>query len=151
MAQMIVDWQLDTGDQKCCRHFSKFQCNLLHRQNDSCKENKYSQTAPISDHPECEDLVVTYGRWLLTRIEPQWSFHLLFGRECTASNSKTWYGGSILSLRVLGIFWVTQCINPANRSENARPDTVFKGQYLPSLSINYVAINKDLEKLPSQL
>ena len=27
---------------------------------------------------------------------------------------------------------------------------VFQGQYLPSLSINYVAINKDLEKLPPQ-
>ena len=26
-------------------------------------------------------------------------------------------------------------------------DTVFKGQYLPRLSIDYVAINKDLEKL----
>ena len=25
---------------------------------------------------------------------------------------------------------------------------VFQGQYLPSLSINYVTINKDLEKLP---
>ena len=30
-------------------------------------------------------------------------------------------------------------------------DTVFLGQYLPSLSINYVAISKDLEKLPPQL
>ena len=30
-------------------------------------------------------------------------------------------------------------------------DTGFQGQYLPSLSINYVAINKDLEKLPPQL
>ena len=30
-------------------------------------------------------------------------------------------------------------------------DTVFLGQYLPSLSINYVAINKVLEKLPLQL
>ena len=30
-------------------------------------------------------------------------------------------------------------------------DTVFQGQYLPSLSINYVAINNDLEKLPPQL
>ena len=30
-------------------------------------------------------------------------------------------------------------------------DTVFQGQYLPSLSINYVAINKVLEKLPPQL
>ena len=29
-------------------------------------------------------------------------------------------------------------------------DTVFEGQYLPSLSINCVAINKDLEKLPLQ-
>ena len=30
-------------------------------------------------------------------------------------------------------------------------DTVFQGQYLLSLSVNYVAINKDLEKLTSQL
>ena len=30
-------------------------------------------------------------------------------------------------------------------------DTVFQSQYLPSLSINYVAINKVLEKLPPQL
>ena len=30
-------------------------------------------------------------------------------------------------------------------------DTVFQGQYPSSLSINYVAINKDLEKLPPQL
>ena len=26
---------------------------------------------PVSDHPKCEDLVVAYGRWSLTRIEPQ--------------------------------------------------------------------------------
>ena len=30
-------------------------------------------------------------------------------------------------------------------------DTVFQGQYLPSLSINYVAKNNVLEKLPPQL
>ena len=30
-------------------------------------------------------------------------------------------------------------------------DTVFQGQYLPSLSINYVVINNDLDKLPPQL
>ena len=30
-------------------------------------------------------------------------------------------------------------------------DTVFQGQYLPSLSIIYLAINKVLEKLPPQL
>ena len=30
-------------------------------------------------------------------------------------------------------------------------DTVFQGQYLPSLSINYVAKNKVLEKMPPQL
>ena len=27
-------------------------------------------------------------------------------------------------------------------------DGVFQGQYLPSLSVNYVAINKDMEKFP---
>ena len=30
-------------------------------------------------------------------------------------------------------------------------DIVFQGQYLPSLSVNYVTINKDLEKLTPQL
>ena len=30
-------------------------------------------------------------------------------------------------------------------------ERVFQGQYFPSLSINYVAINKDLKKLPPQL
>ena len=30
-------------------------------------------------------------------------------------------------------------------------DAVFQGQYLPSFSINYIAIIKDLEKLPPQL
>ena len=30
-------------------------------------------------------------------------------------------------------------------------DIVFQGQYLPSLIVNYVAINKDLEKLTPQL
>ena len=30
-------------------------------------------------------------------------------------------------------------------------DTVFQGQYPPSLNINYVSINKVLEKLPPQL
>ena len=30
-------------------------------------------------------------------------------------------------------------------------DRVFQGQYFPRLSTNCVAINKDLEKLPSQL
>ena len=30
-------------------------------------------------------------------------------------------------------------------------DIVFQGQYLPSLRVNYVAINKDLEKLTPQL
>ena len=32
-----------------------------------------------------------------------------------------------------------------------RLDIVFQGQYLPSLSVNCVAINKDLEKLTPQL
>ena len=30
-------------------------------------------------------------------------------------------------------------------------DAVFQGKYVASLSINYVAINKNLEKLPAQL
>ena len=30
-------------------------------------------------------------------------------------------------------------------------DTIIQGQYLPSLSINCIAINKDLEKLSPQL
>ena len=29
---------------------------------------------PVSDHPKCEDLVVDYRRWLLTRFEPQRDF-----------------------------------------------------------------------------
>ena len=30
-------------------------------------------------------------------------------------------------------------------------DIVFQGQYIPSLSVSYVAISKDLEKLTPQL
>ena len=26
---------------------------------------------PVSDHPKCQDLVVAYGRWSLTRVEPE--------------------------------------------------------------------------------
>ena len=43
-------------------------------------------------------------------------------------------------------------MNVANEKVNLRwLDTVFQGQYLPRLSVNYVAINKDLEKLTPQL
>ena len=34
---------------------------------------EYTVEPPISDHPRCKDLVVAYGRWLLTRIKPQGS------------------------------------------------------------------------------
>ena len=34
---------------------------------------EYTVEPPISDHPRCKDLVVAYGRWSLTRIEPQGS------------------------------------------------------------------------------
>ena len=27
--------------------------------------------SPVSDNPKCKDLVIAYGRWSLTRIEPQ--------------------------------------------------------------------------------
>ena len=43
------------------------------------------------------------------------------------------------------------CINKAENNPLWWLDTVFQGQYLPSLKINYVAINKDLEKLPPQV
>ena len=43
-------------------------------------------------------------------------------------------------------------VQPEPNGRNLRwLDTVFQGQYLPSLSINYVPINKVLEKLPPQL
>ena len=43
-------------------------------------------------------------------------------------------------------------LNPAlARLRRRWLDTVFHGQYLPSLSINYDAIKKVLEKLPPQL
>ena len=50
-----------------------------------------------------------------------------------------------------------QCDNhpiicPMRENNNLRwLDIVFQGQYLPRLSVNYVAINKDLEKLTPQL
>ena len=45
-----------------------------------------------------------------------------------------------------------ESLNRNHRAYNLRwLDTVFQGQYLPSLSINYVAINKVLEKLQPQL
>ena len=34
-------------------------------------EKETTVQPPVSDHPKCEDLVVAYGRWSLTRIEPQ--------------------------------------------------------------------------------
>ena len=37
------------------------------------------------------------------------------------------------------------------RSSLSWLDRVFQGQYLPTLSIDYVVINKDLEKLSAQL
>ena len=44
---------------------------------------QYTVEPPISDHPRCKDLVVAYGRWSLTRIEPQGS--LL--RRCTDTST----------------------------------------------------------------
>ena len=43
------------------------------------------------------------------------------------------------------------CLNKAENNSLRWLDTVFQGQYLPSLKINYVSINKDFEKLPPQL
>ena len=54
-----------------------------------------------------------------------------------------------------GIWSVRSCLNAGrtllDMSKLRWLDTVFQGQYRPSLSINYVTINKVLEKLPPQL
>ena len=51
-----------------------------------------------------------------------------------------------------GIWSVRSCLNAGrtllDMSKLRWLDTVFQGQYRPSLSINYVTINKVLEKLP---
>ena len=41
------------------------------------KLNSAANTAqpPVSDHPKCEELVVAYGRWSLTRVERQEVFY----------------------------------------------------------------------------
>ena len=54
-------------------------------------------------------------------------------------------------------FWTTETMGVAAKpcecdADKLRwLDTVCHGQYLPSLSVNYDAINKDLEKLTPQL
>ena len=45
-----------------------------------------------------------------------------------------------------GVFTAGRCICRVRRL-----DRVLQGQYLRILSVNYVAINKDLEKLPTDL
>ena len=32
---------------------------------------EYTGEPPVSDHPKSKDLVVAYGRWSFTRVEPQ--------------------------------------------------------------------------------
>ena len=54
----------------------------------------------------------------------------------------------VTSVRNLGS-WFDQNLSMTLHIKVARYS--FQGQYLPSLSIKYVAINKDLEKLPPQL
>ena len=46
---------------------------------------------------------------------------------------------------------VIQCNNIGRTGRRKWLETVFQGQYLPSLSINYGAINKHVEKLPPKL
>ena len=50
-----------------------------------------------------------------------------------------------------GKFVAAKCSNISDGATLRWLDTVFQGQYLSSLNINYVAINKVLGKLPPQL
>ena len=65
--------------------------------------------------------------------------HQLSWYTCLVTFS-TWYKFSNMKVYIAQGSWFLRWL-----------DTVFQGQYLQSLSINYVAINKDLEKLPPQL
>ena len=56
---------------------------------------------------------------------------------------QSWVCGYIYEFSLSLSFWLNYCLRWL--------DTVFQGQYLPSFSINYVALNKVLEKLPPQL
>ena len=67
-----------------------------------------------SNHPKCEDLVVAYGRWSLTRTEPlsrslfreEVPTYLLFGQEFIACDFllvTCTFLSSMLSLKVLQI------------------------------------------------
>ena len=83
-----------------------------------------------------------------------WGIHLVIALEPTLLHCIAWLVSELLN-------------TPVNQPSQSRVcdwsglckynvllrwlDTVFKGQYLPSLSINYIAINKVLEKLPPQL
>ena len=83
---------------------------------------------PINCHPTCEDLLVTYGRWLLTRIKLQeffcewktWHIYIctllkiIFCMQFLSSD----IGGSILSLKVVCIFWVSQHVKLTWRSDH---------------------------------
>ena len=83
-----------------------------------------------------------------------WGIHLVIALEPTLLHCIAWLVSELLN-------------TPVNQPSHSRVcdwsglckynvllrwlDTVFQGQYLPSLSINYVAINKVLEKLSPQL
>ena len=83
-----------------------------------------------------------------------WGIHLVIALEPTLLHCIAWLVSELLN-------------TPVNQPSHSRVcdwsglckynvllrwlDTVFQGQYLPSLSINYIAINKVLEKLPPQL
>ena len=83
-----------------------------------------------------------------------WGIHLVIALEPTLLHCIAWLVSELLN-------------TPVNQPSQSRVcdwsglckynvllrwlDTLFQGQYLPSLSINYVAINKVLEKLPPQL
>ena len=94
-------------------------------------------------------------QWIWEMKCPSPSMPSSSSSSCNQTCSKTSQGGGGATPQPSP--WMRLCkvgmhISAAASTKSLRwLDTVFQGQYLPSLSINYVAINKVLEKLPPQL
>ena len=84
-----------------------------------------------------------------------WGIHLVIALEPTLLHCIAWLVSELLNTPVNQPSQSRVCdwsgLCKYNVQLSRWLDTVFQGQYLPSLSINYVAINKVLEKLRPQL
>ena len=86
----LIDGETPTGTCAVCitgKHRYKI-LQIMKNLKTNCCKFVLSNTCkpPVSDHPKCQDLVVIYGRWLFTRVEPKGVFsmnrltHLLIQR-----------------------------------------------------------------------